>query len=104
MARYPTANLEHPGRSIDLVVHMWMAEMPVVGVGWGRIPEPTQGEIAIYKRSGRAKRGLKITGPGTRISVHGEGSHRGRLDSSQAARAVARKGEQSLLLDLKRPH
>ena len=104
MARYPTANLEHPGRSIDLVVHMWMAEMPVVGVGWGRIPEPTQGEIAIYKRSGRAKRGLKITGLGTRIRLHGEGSHRGRLDSSQAARASARKGEQPLLLVLKRPY
>ena len=77
MARYPAANLEHPGRSIDLVVHMWMAEMPVVGVGWGRIPEPIQGEIAIYKEIGESETGLKITGLGTRISVHGEGSHRG---------------------------
>ena len=59
MARYPTANLEHPGRSIDLVVHMWMAEMPVVGVGWGRIPEPTQGEIAIYKEIGERETGPK---------------------------------------------
>ena len=71
------------------------------GVGF---PSQLRAKSRSIRRSGRAKRGLKITGPGTRISVHGEGSHRGRLDSSQAARAFARKGEQSLLLVLKRPH